>query len=299
VTLRAADVAGFRGLALANDSLEVQVLPELGGKLVSLVSRASGREWLWRNPHLPLRAAGEGDSYVALHDTGGVDECLPNVAPSHSLRDHGELWGRPWQVEAHDEERLTLAITVHERFRLRRTLRLPPGRAPLAFEYELENLADRVFDLVWCLHALLAVTPGMRIELPEATPLRVASLSGALPPDVSLVPDPATGARFAAKLFAGPLARGSAGLRSADGREALRFHFDPRELPFVGIWLNCAGWSGAGTPPYFNLGLEPGIGDADALEEALRRGTAARLAPHATRRFSLQLAVERSDPSLA
>ena len=76
---------------LANDRVRVTVLPELGGKIARLTSRASGREWLWRNPHLPYRRAEPSDSYVALHDTGGIDECFPEV--------HGEVFGRPWSVE--------------------------------------------------------------------------------------------------------------------------------------------------------------------------------------------------------
>lgn len=233
-------------------------MPELGGKIASLVSRASGREWLWRNPHLPYRRAADGDSYVALHDTGGIDECFPEV--------HGEVFGRPWTVERGGA---ALAFTA-DGYRLERSARLDGTSLELA--YALENRSDRELAFVWCLHALLAIEPGMRLELPGA---------------VEIVPGPER--RRAEKRFVGPLARGEVGLRTADGREALFFRFDPREVPFVGLWSNYGGWSGAGTEPYFNLGIEPSIGDADSLADARARGTAAVLAAGARRTWRVAL----------
>lgn len=252
------------------------MVPGLGGKIASLVSRANGREWLWRNPRLPYRRPAPGDSYVALHDTGGIDECFPNVAPSESLADHGELWSQAWTVEAQDAARVTMSARGAG-WRFRRLLRLVPDAPRLELDYELESLAERELPFVWCLHPLFAIEPGMQVELPGATPLRV--------------PDP-RGPGFepsASKTFAGPLSRGEVTLRSADGREALTLRFDPRVIPFAGLWLNYAGWSGAGTEPYFNLAIEPSIGDRDSLEEALRRGTAGRLAPRARRTWSVAL----------
>ena len=146
--------------------------------------------------------------------------------------------------------------------------------AALELDYALENRSERELPFVWCLHALLAIEPGMRLELPGG---------------VEIVPGPES--RTAEKRFVGPLARGEVGLRTADGREALQFRFDPREIPFVGLWTNYGGWSGAGTAPYFNLAIEPSIGDADSLADARTRGTAGRLAPGAERRWRLEIRV--------
>jgi hypothetical protein len=145
--------------------------------------------------------------------------------------------------------------------------------ASLELAYVLENKGERELPFVWCLHALLAIEPGMRLELPGGE---------------EIVPGPER--RFAEKRFVGS-GRGGVGLRTADGREALRFRFDPREIPFVGLWQNYGRWSGAGTEPYFNLGIEPSIGDADSLDEARTRGTAGVLAPGARRTWRVTLAL--------
>jgi len=250
--------------------LSLEVLPELGGKIASLRDRVTGREWLWTNPHLARRPARPGESYVEHHDTGGVDECLPDV--------HGELWSCAWTVERSTKSELVLSVHGQSRsYLLRRTLRLAPDAARLELAYELESQDAREIPFVYCLHALFAVEPGMRIEIPFATPIGV-------------VPDPrAPGFQpWAAKRFL-PAARGEAGLVSADGREALRLRFDPAELPFVGLWQNYGAWSGAGTPPYFNLALEPGVGDDDALEEARAHGSHGVLAPGGRRRWWIAL----------
>ena len=298
--IRDVELEGFPALELANDALRLAVIPELGAKIARLASRASGREWLFRNPHLSYRRARDGDSYVALHDTGGIDECFPTVAPTAALPDHGELWAQPWELEVRGTDRLVQSVRgVQHEYVFRRALSLPEGAAPLALDYTLENRSPRALPFVWCLHALFALEPGMRIELPDGAAMRVDFCAGDEPfrrddafawpgPDLATVPGDRP---LAAKLFAGPLARGRAALRSADGKESLRFDFDPAEIPFVGLWLNYRRWSGAGTPPYFNLALEPGIGDSDSLDVAQQRGTAGMLASGATRRWRVELGV--------
>ena len=245
---------------------------------------ATGREWLWTNPYLARRPARPGESYVAEHDTGGIDECFPSV--------HGELFARAWKVDVRSEREVSLATGAgSESWSFRRRIQLDSHGARLQLEYEVENRTASELPFVWCLHALFASEPGMRIELPEPTPLRVATAYGRAGHDLLTVP-PASSRPFAAKLFAGPLAHGEVTLRSSAGGEALRLRFDPLEVPVVGIWLNHGRWSGAGTPPYRNLALEPSIGDADGLDEALARGTAARIAPAARRRWRIGIELE-------
>ncbi|HTO08454.1 MAG TPA: hypothetical protein VMR86_15515 [Myxococcota bacterium] len=242
-------------------------MPELGGKITSLRDRLTGREWLWTNPFLERRPARPGESYVARHDTGGIDECFPAV--------HGELWSRPWTVARATESELALSVRGGPArcYGLERLLRLAPRAPRVELEYTLTSEDARELPFVYCLHALFAIEPGMRIEVPFATPIGVVPDPGA--PGFR----PEGGKRFV------PVTRGEAALLAGDGREALRMRFDPAQLPFVGLWQNYARWSGAGTAPYFNLALEPGVGDDDELERARARGTHGLLSPGETRRW--------------
>ena len=82
---RQTTVSGLPAVSLSNDTLELVAIPEAGARITHLRRRA-GREWLWRNPRLPFRAApvepplGPTD-YVDRFDSGGWDECFPTITP--------------------------------------------------------------------------------------------------------------------------------------------------------------------------------------------------------------------------
>ncbi|MBO9362931.1 MAG: hypothetical protein J7452_12100 [Thermoflexus sp.] len=60
----------------------------------------------------------------------------------------------------------------------------------------------------------------------------------------------------------------------------------------LGLWINAGGWSGAGTPPYRNLALEPGIGAPDDLTAAMQEwGSFGVLPPLREAEWSLTVTV--------
>lgn len=316
---------GVPAFRMSNGSLAVHTLPSRGGKIASLVSAQTGREWLWRNPHLPILPASYGDSYVAKHDTGGIDECFPTVDACEcpvgagpwqgvGLPDHGELVTQPWivlgaEVDSDGTARLALeARGVRFPCRFKRTMSLGMGAAPLRLEYELENLSPYALPFTWCLHPAFCIAEGMQIVLPRGAPTRTAYTLGRAPAktgstfpwpespsgyDLSSVPARGEDG-FTMKLFSGPLRQGRVGLRREC--ETLQIGFDPRTVPYVAMWLNYGMWSGAGTPPYFNVVIEPSIGDADSLREALAdRDTAVHLPAGQTMRWELEISLSYTD----
>ena len=56
---------------LFNEALSLEILPSVGGKIVSLFDKSYRQEWLWANPWLPLRNPVFGESYVGSLDFGG------------------------------------------------------------------------------------------------------------------------------------------------------------------------------------------------------------------------------------
>ena len=66
---------------------------------------------------------------------------------------------------------------------------------------------------------------------------------------------------------------------ASDDHLALRF--DPRRVPYIGLWLNMDGWPLAprdGEGPCYNAALEPCTGFPDRLDHAVARDEAATLA---------------------
>ena len=83
----------------------LEVVAEVGARVVSLRDLARDREWLLQNTP-PTEAEGMAWSSEGVvfggRESFGWDECLPTVAPcpdpldpaAAPLRDHGDQWGR-------------------------------------------------------------------------------------------------------------------------------------------------------------------------------------------------------------
>lgn len=319
-TVRTTRVADVPAIELANGRLTLTLVPAIGGKIVSLVDEASGREWLARNPHLPLRLPRYDGSFVEAFDSGGLDECFPSVAPvaygaepwrGTAIPDHGELWCQPWEVEIVEssDEAIVLHAVCHGArlpYRFERRLTLAAGAPTVALDYCVTNLTPFAMPFVWSIHPLLAIEAGMSLHLPTgvdrvrvdgSTPgfLGEAGSTCSWPSpraDIDLSRVPLADAARAAKIFTPPLAGDEAVetlIRDEAEGHTFGFRFQPHEVTHVGVWMNYGGWSGSGSPPYFNLGLEPCIGGADSLETARQLGECATLAARSSRRWSLTL----------
>jgi galactose mutarotase-like enzyme len=312
-------IDGLEALWVSTGPLTLALVPELGGKMISLRDARSGREWLWRHPRMPYRP-GPAESYVASADTGGWDECFPSVAacayPDSPWRDapiadHGELWSQPAALALTNGEG-TLAVRTSWRGRalpyaFERTITLTAGSARLRCDYRVESLADAPMHFIWCAHPLLAVEPGMGLELPAGASFNCwaghpsdllaqprglpfpppARLAGA-PINLSVLPPVASA--VALKVWSDPLPAGAghAAVLAADG--ALRMRWDVALLPQVAMWMNMGAFGFDGGEPYYNLGLEPCIGAQDSLAQAVTdERLSALLPPRASRAWWLEI----------
>ncbi|VGO18007.1 aldose epimerase family protein [Pontiella sulfatireligans] len=290
-------------LVLENAEWRVEVLPECGGKLRRLLSKASGREWLWSNPVLPVRPAVYGESYIEQLDSGGWDEIFPSVSPGVvaglEIPDHGDLVALPCTWEQPDEQTLLLRTAGRcAPFVFMRTLRL--DGPTLRFSYQLENRGETAFPFLWCAHPLFALGPGMTIELPEWTALQVRSASDperANPSHLFTVPDSAAPdfKPLAVKAFTEAGAVSSVRLTDPSGSERLTMAWDVAQVPYLGLWINYGAWSGCGSAPYFNLALEPTTAPYDALADALEAGCAKKIEPSETVCWELVVRVTGDD----
>ncbi len=255
-------------IKLKSAALELAFEPEQGGKWRSLRDRRTGREWLWNNPHLPVSPIVYGDSFIEKHDTGGWDEIFPSVSPCGDIPDHGDLVQLPWQVDTHTETRLTMSLEGRcYPFRFERTITL--SDTEIRCNYQLQNTGDRAFPWLWCAHPLLAFSPELTLELDgtfyvefamgaarelEGRKIQVSELPGHENP-------------WAAKLFSLRATVDEVTARHSDG-SGLCFAWDPRQVPYLGLWINNGGWSGCASEPYFNIGIEPSTLPLDNLNEA-------------------------------
>ncbi|MCC7358542.1 MAG: hypothetical protein IT317_03645 [Anaerolineales bacterium] len=304
--------AGRPALQVEDEALRLVILPELGAKVVSLVLKRTGREYLWRHPERPLRPATYDDDFTAGY-LGGWDECFPTIgagvypeAPwaGVGLPDHGELWALPWHYAQQGDQ---LRMWVHSprfAYTFERTFQFL-GAAGLSIAYRVTNPTPFALRALWSLHPFLSVTPATRVLLPAGLRVRVElsqgqRLGGFLSEhnwpvatdvagqavDLSLMGPLDT--RWMEKLFTTPLPEGWAGFHDGEDDHYLLFTFAPAEVPFVGLALMRGGWPATGAPVY-SLILEPCTGWPDRLDIAIPRGAAMTIPAQGERAWSLDL----------
>ena len=256
-------------ITLVTPDLVVSVSPRRGGKITSLVHRASGREWLE-----DAEGALEGPPDVSLGFDGGDmcgwDEMLPTIESCEvdgvGLADHGELWRRPWEVLRAESDAASLRVRDDgSGLELTRTLTLE--RARLRVDYHLVNAAASERAVLWAAHPLFRARPGTRLSL-EGEIVEVSEDGrvvghGAWPGPVRSVGDLAEGE--CAKYFVRvPGSTPVASLLDPEGTW-LSLTWAAVDAPYLGVWLDRAALA-----RHPVIALEPTNGAHDSL--AVARG---------------------------
>lgn len=101
----------MREISLQNSKIKVVILPDLGGRVDSLIHKASNKEWVWKNKYLQNKKVSKFSTYDENWQ-GGWEELFPNDAIENfswgSGFDHGELWSNAWKVDNISKEQVTL-----------------------------------------------------------------------------------------------------------------------------------------------------------------------------------------------
>ena len=120
--------------------------------------------------------------------------------------------------------------------------------------YTLSNESEAAQAYLWAMHPLLAIQAGDRLELPAEVRDQLAAETWL----DSLEFEGRTPAF--AKVFAGPLREGKAGVVNASSGDSLTFAWDSAANDTLGLWLTRGGWNG-----HHHLALEPTNGLPDSL----------------------------------
>jgi hypothetical protein len=295
---------GFHSVVLANRFVHLRVLPSLGAKIVELRDLVQDYEWLWSDESRPLRHGTLGASFEA-YDISGADECFPNIGigpnpvnPDLTLRDHGDLWSRPWKLTAQGTSIVCEISGESKTYSFRREIALEANN--FTFSYSVTNLDPEDLIYMWSFHPLFRVETGMRIELRDRTRMTkefgfggrmgtdgangylghldpyfwplVKSAGGEMLDLSKIVIDP----KVTDKVVVMSPPDGSVKLINHSAQRMCAFNFDPRELPFLGICFNLGAWPFSGKPATW-VAFEPTTANTDRLDEAHSLGTSRTL----------------------
>ena len=297
-------------IKLSTEAVELEIVSEVGARVVSLRDKRRDREWLVQGKppeELEQMAWAEEGAPFGSRESYGWDECLPTtlVCPdpldpsAPQLRDHGDQWGRGAYLFI-DSGRGVVEHTwsvPRWPYRLSRSLSFVDQQT-LQVDYRLVSLADEPLPITWAQHALLRleagsvfvlpgvhrVTPSatMGIDLPEELDWPKATASDGRPIDLSrLTPD----AGWATVVYAepGPDVRAVA----PDGAR-LDLEWDREFAPLLRVWLGHGGWP-VGGPANNQVALEPVTSADDDLLGALEHGRAHTLSPRGESRWWVRM----------
>jgi hypothetical protein len=282
-------------ITIENDAISLEVWPQFGGKVSSVVDKADNFDLLFSYPtEFP-----PGPQYDSAYNKtwyAGWDECFPAIIPCKYLRhpyegiavpDHGELWGLPTTAVPTKNGITTVWHGLRFGYRLTRKLYLdgPTVNA----EYTLVNLAPFDFFFVWAQHPIMSVAQRARILLgagasrafrfshagpanPVDQPFEWPMLEGGL--DMSnpaSLPDGATWKLYSESPIEQPLT-----VSYPERGRSLHIEFTSESniAAYWGIWINSGGWGG-----HRHFAIEATTGRFDQIDRAMRDGSAGQVGP--------------------
>jgi hypothetical protein len=289
-------------ITVENDAIRMEVWPQFGGKVSSIVDKADLYDLLFSYPaELP-----QGPCYDIPYGNGwyaGWDECFPSVGKSHyvghpydgiTVPDHGEIWGIPVTTAVPTKDGVaTVWNGLRFGYRLTRKLYLD-GPAVVA-DYTLINLAPYDFRFVWGLHSLMSLVQPATLDLGGSALFRYShdhngadvqkpfdwpKLEGVDLSDLSNLPP-----RKGWKIFSADPIDGPAVLRYPTRGRTVRIEYSSEDnlQAYWGIWINSGGWAG-----HRHVAVEPTTGRFDQIDRSIKDGSAGMVGPAGRREWSVR-----------
>jgi hypothetical protein len=169
----------FRTYVLENRYLKVTLVPEFGGRILSIIYKPTGHEQLYRTEvGVPYGMTAGNFYYDWMMVVGGIFPTFPDA-------EHGKTWLKPWDFKVVKESagEVTVSMSLKDDFaysaapkQFRRgstgieaatTVTLRAGRAALDARVVLKNPQDKAIDYEYWTCTTLA--PGSDPKHPETT----------------------------------------------------------------------------------------------------------------------------------
>lgn len=288
--------AGFKSIVMESDLIRLETVPEIGGKLVSILYKPTGMEWLLSSGSRRIRQPIPG-SVFGDWDMSGWDECFPtiNSCPSGieegvSFPDHGELWSLPWECSIEGGTVTGSVRSPRLPYQFTRILSFPAADR-IRLDYRADNLGDGHMPFLWVPHPQFAITEPTRILLPESMKEMQCVFEGHSLKngeiydwnEVSFISPAVTG--DGRKLYyPGKVPAGCSGLYGEESGNFLILSVSADKVPYLGIWVDEGMFNDRVT-----CALEPSIGYYDSLEMAAGNGTAQILQPQSSFSWHVEL----------
>ncbi len=272
---------------LKNEQLEVVLLDEFGGKLISIADH-EGFEILYRNRdseyRMPVYAAPFSE-----YDTSGLDECFPTIDEStvqgRHYPDHGDLWCVAWKNRIIEDGISSSVHSASSGLNFKREIRLDGNK--ILFHYQVNNPSSMPAYYLWAQHGLLRWDESAELILPFSDDELINVIDGEKYPfDFTRLTEYPDGDCF--KFYnSRPLAEGRVDVIYPKTGRVFCMRFDPVKLPYIGVWVTKGGFKGD-----YNFALEPSNGFYDSAARAIANGLEP-IEPNTTVDWTVQLQIQK------
>lgn len=287
-----------------NDVLRCVILPNHGGKVVSICRRENGFELLFQNPCDKFKKAHLGSPFEEF-EACGFDDAFPSIDSGYVVvgskiieyPDHGEIWSARFDCNMQGESLYLKYRSNFLGYFYEKWFTLKDDR--LTCSYRITNQGSEPFPYIWACHCLVTYMPDMRLIYPDGTKaIEVAAdskflgaattihpfpevINGAY--DFTRVPKPDPD-RMEKYYVSETVEKGNCGYRYPSAQMAAELEYDAKKLPHLGFWITTGGYRGDQ-----NCAFEPAVGYYDSIETAMKNNSLKWLNPGETISFDLNI----------
>lgn len=293
IKIKETKLEGFKALTIKNKKISLTTIPELGGKIISIINRETGFDFIWRNKTIKLQKFSY-DSNFAFSDSSGINECFPTIFPCKyicfpweniMIPDHGEIW--PLSFKTVVKENKIIQDVHGVRFPYIFTRVIGINNNTIKLSYKVENLSQFKFNFIWAIHPIFKLledteivvkrSPNVTINYCYNKELILGNKEYIWPIlgtedgkdiDFSKI---GRSKRYAVKFVLSNLSVGFVGLRYNNQNEKIDVIFDKDKIKYCGLWINSRGWPEESLYKYRHIAIEPCNGVTDNLEECIIR----------------------------
>ena len=278
-------------IVLENDQLIVHILPNLGGKVASIKSKKTDYEYIFQ----ASKKAYDFPDYAASfekYDTSGIDDCIPTIdacidpISKSELPDHGDVWSLAWEIVNKTDHSLDLKVSLRSLpLVFHKTISL--NETSLHFSYQLDNDTDQNYAYLWAFHGLLNYETNSFLEFEDGLENYINVQNDELWNfDIRQLNNFKENHTYK-YYFQDPIREGWARLTHPDQKTALEILFNPKDNPYLGVWLTTGGFKGEK-----NIAIEPCNGYYDALDRAIRNEKYQTISAKSQKTWQLELKIK-------
>lgn len=276
---------------MENAGLRAEFLPDPGGKMVSLINKENGYEYLVQREN-PLYRDQPFDGIYVNGECSGYDDMFPTIDACEyqnepwkgvKMADHGEVWSLPWEYHIDDG---SLHFSVSGKrfpYKLEKNICFLNDHT-LRLDYTVTNESSFDYEFLWAGHFMINIEEGAKVEVPDDCRQVVTIFTNGKGKfgDLKTWPffEDKEGNMYRADIcrpknvnanekyyFKNRLKEGWCRLSYPHAHKKIEIAFPADTVPYLGILMNEGGWDGL-----YNIFIEPCTVSYDRPDVAKKHG---------------------------